>query len=442
VSVLLGNVDGTFQAKVDYGTGTQPDSAAVGDLDGDFKPDLAVANYGSATVSVLVGNGDGTFAPRIDFTAGAGPRAVVLADLDGDSRPDPTVANYTANSVSVLRNTTPGTVALAPAALAFGTQPQGTLGAPQGAQMTVTGAFPVRVSRAGTSGVQRGDYLISSDQCGGRTVVAGQSCEIELRFAPAAAGASSATLVIDSDAVGSPGTVALSGTGGALPSGPPGPTGPPGAIGPTGPPGPGGPPGATGPAGPPGAGGDAGATGPDGPSGETGDSGPAGPPGAGGDAGAVGRQSPKSIPEDLWRAPLRCGRRAIATCSLVFERAAGISSVRARLARRGVIVARGTVRARPGHRIHVRLRYANRPVAGRYVLTIAAIDRHGLWHVVTRTVRIRYHGSASQRTPGRPHRTTVTRSAPRRSVRITFAPSAGARLRRRSAAASACAASR
>jgi len=43
--------------KLDFGTGTDPWSVAIGDMDGDGKPDLAVADGGSHAVSVLLGYG-------------------------------------------------------------------------------------------------------------------------------------------------------------------------------------------------------------------------------------------------------------------------------------------------------------------------------------------------------------------------------------------------
>ena len=70
VSVLLGNGNGTFQAQQTFATGTDPSSVAVGDVNGDGKPDLVVANDGSNTVSVLLGNGNGTFQAQQTFATG------------------------------------------------------------------------------------------------------------------------------------------------------------------------------------------------------------------------------------------------------------------------------------------------------------------------------------------------------------------------------------
>src|SRR5206468_6047582 len=74
----------------------------IGDLNGDGKPDLAVANAGSATVSVLLGNGDGRFGVKTDHDTGISPRSVAIGDLNGDGRPDLVVATSGSNTVSVL----------------------------------------------------------------------------------------------------------------------------------------------------------------------------------------------------------------------------------------------------------------------------------------------------------------------------------------------------
>jgi hypothetical protein len=54
VSIRLGNGNGGFAIEPDVPVGNRPLSVAVGDFDGDGKPDLAVANNGSNTVSVLL----------------------------------------------------------------------------------------------------------------------------------------------------------------------------------------------------------------------------------------------------------------------------------------------------------------------------------------------------------------------------------------------------
>ena len=71
VSVFLGQGDGTFhgqliqtghgessfQGRLIFGAGTDPFALAVGELKGDNKTDLAVANMGSNDVSILVNTG-------------------------------------------------------------------------------------------------------------------------------------------------------------------------------------------------------------------------------------------------------------------------------------------------------------------------------------------------------------------------------------------------
>jgi hypothetical protein len=91
VGVLLGNGDGTFQPAVTYyAGGNESTSVAVGDLNGDGKPDLVVANsYVSDNIGVLLGAGDGTFTLFNTFSSGGGdPWSVRIADLNRDGKPD------------------------------------------------------------------------------------------------------------------------------------------------------------------------------------------------------------------------------------------------------------------------------------------------------------------------------------------------------------------
>jgi hypothetical protein len=102
VSVLLGNGTGGFGAKTDFATGTDPEGVAIGDMSGDEKPDLAVANSGSNTVSVLLGSGAGGFGAKTDFATGDCPFSLAIGDVSSDGKPDLAVANYWGNTVSVL----------------------------------------------------------------------------------------------------------------------------------------------------------------------------------------------------------------------------------------------------------------------------------------------------------------------------------------------------
>ncbi|MEX1276526.1 MAG: FG-GAP-like repeat-containing protein, partial [Bacteroidota bacterium] len=122
----------TFSPNVDFATGVDPRALAIGDLDGDSKPDIVVANLNSGTVSVFRNTSvigtltAASLAPKVDFATGGGsPWAVALGDIDGDGKLDIVIARYSANRVSVFRNTsTIGSVSFA-AMLDFttGTQP-------------------------------------------------------------------------------------------------------------------------------------------------------------------------------------------------------------------------------------------------------------------------------------------------------------------------------
>jgi hypothetical protein len=97
-----------------YSGGRDPLSVAIGDLNGDGRPDLAVANCDSSNVGVLLGQSGGTFAPAATYSSGGGgPSSVAIGDLNGDGRADLAVANYSSNTVGVLLGQSGGTFAAA-----------------------------------------------------------------------------------------------------------------------------------------------------------------------------------------------------------------------------------------------------------------------------------------------------------------------------------------
>ena len=104
VSVMLGNGDGTFQAKTDLVTGSTPRGIAVGHFTSSGNLDIAVTNFASNTVSVLLGNGDGTFQAKKDTAVGSGPIGIAVSDFNNDGNSDLVVTNSTdpAGTVSVL----------------------------------------------------------------------------------------------------------------------------------------------------------------------------------------------------------------------------------------------------------------------------------------------------------------------------------------------------
>jgi hypothetical protein len=61
VTILLGKGDGTFHATPSPAVDQYPSAVAVGDFNGEGKPDIAVLTYVGATVVILLGKGDGTF---------------------------------------------------------------------------------------------------------------------------------------------------------------------------------------------------------------------------------------------------------------------------------------------------------------------------------------------------------------------------------------------
>jgi hypothetical protein len=118
VAILLGKGDGTFTSQPDFQLGAKtlynPYYAAIGDLNGDGIPDLAVTiedqvNFHQG-IAVAFGNGDGTFqAPTLVSSTVQNPLQDVplpgyihVADLNKDGVPDLVYSNSQFSTVGVL----------------------------------------------------------------------------------------------------------------------------------------------------------------------------------------------------------------------------------------------------------------------------------------------------------------------------------------------------
>ena len=90
VTIVLGDGDGTFSAASTFPTGSNAFSLAVGDFNGDGKPDIAVAgvaHFPDHQVTIFTGNGDGTFAAGFDINA-ALAQSLAAADFTGSGTSD------------------------------------------------------------------------------------------------------------------------------------------------------------------------------------------------------------------------------------------------------------------------------------------------------------------------------------------------------------------
>jgi hypothetical protein len=340
----------------------------------------------AGAAQVFTGDDDGhlTTIPDGPWPVSPAPVAIAVGDFNGDGKPDFAGAGSGpgSNTVSVLLNTTPWPMPqFAGDVNDFGDRPVGTISAVATMSAVNTGGEAWRVYRTEFAGANADDFIKTGDSCTGVEIPPGGKCSIRVRFAPSAEGNRGATMrLIDNTTagvhLGSFGGVGTppsdGGGGGTGPQGPPGPTGPAGTPG------------------PPGTTGATGATGEKGTSGADGQGGGPGPQGATGAQGAPGATGPQGRPGR--DATVRCKPKRSrsgdvrVTCTVRFASAAR-ASVRARLVRGNTVYAssrRNVRRGRAAIVLHprARLRHAS------YRLLLTFVDRKGRATTVSQRVRL------------------------------------------------------
>lgn len=104
LTLLFGNGKGGFtkMGSTPFSTGKAPTRLAVGDVNGDGNPDIAVANLNSDTVTLFLLNGKGEIESSSTITVGGQPKGIAIGDLNGDKKEDLVIANNSDNDIMIV----------------------------------------------------------------------------------------------------------------------------------------------------------------------------------------------------------------------------------------------------------------------------------------------------------------------------------------------------
>ncbi|HEX9697697.1 MAG TPA: choice-of-anchor D domain-containing protein [Actinomycetota bacterium] len=187
---------------------------------------ITVTNTGQGTLLIgtvtITGTNAGDFVKTSDACTGASRTAGQSCTIGAAFKP--TVTGARTATVSITHNAAGGSsvvslsgtgvqpaVTLTPSSLSFGSISVGQQTTSQTVTLSNTGTGTLSMTTS-FGGTNPGDFLRTGGTCGS-SLAPGAGCSILVAFKPTASGARSATLVVTSNAPGSPHTVALGGTG-------------------------------------------------------------------------------------------------------------------------------------------------------------------------------------------------------------------------------------
>ncbi len=184
-------------------TNTGGTAVNVSSIASSVPTEFGVSAPGCTTV-----NAGATCALSLTFTpvATGARNALITLVSNGTGSPQTIAVSGTGTTVA-----TPGQLSL-PGSISFGTQSIGTTSGASSISVTNIGGTAVNVT--GVSSSNGAEFPVTTN-CA--TVAAGGGCTISVLFAPTAEGTRTATLIVNSDGVGSPQSVSASGTGSTAP---------------------------------------------------------------------------------------------------------------------------------------------------------------------------------------------------------------------------------
>jgi len=214
LSFLSGNGNGSFNTPIPYAAPPGPLSIVAEDVNADGKTDVVVgySSPSSNGISVITGNGDGTFNPPVSHETTWGAKGtqgkfegIAVGDLNGDFAPDLVAVDEATNLVTWYLNSP--LASPSPNALNFGDVKTGTSSNPLTTTVENSGSANLTISSVAAKAPFSQTNTCTS------TVAPGSTCSVSVTFTPTTKGGASGTLTLTDNSPTGTQNVALSGTG-------------------------------------------------------------------------------------------------------------------------------------------------------------------------------------------------------------------------------------